>query len=275
MKAAVPELPPWLAGCLVSDSKLGQAYEDTPPKLRALCKHALAVLHAFFGEAPDREERSLSRSAQGLYARACTRPADWALVIVDADYVSAPRLLAALMPALLARVPLVLCASTPGPARPELLCALELAGQEQIYVLDGSQSLDLLRSLAPQPGEGRLVLLHRGALSSLRALAVDAELPCWEEQRAPLLSICGPEPATALIDLAHPDARRAGDAAPNIAPDAAYCSGPDAVHLQAPLILPPGMEGCWLHPSLTPDFFRVRALAFSLAPGHPDTGESA
>jgi hypothetical protein len=269
MKASMPELPLWLAECLVSDSELAQAYEDTAPKLRALCKHTLAVLHAFFGESPDWEARSLSRSPHGFHTRTCARPADWALVIVDAEYASAPRLLAALMPALLARVPLVLCACAPGPAQPELLCALELAGQEQIYVLDASQRLDLLRSLIAQPGQGRLVLLHRGALSGLRAVADNAELPCWEERRAPVLRICGAEPDAALIHLAHPDAVRAED----IAPDAVYCSGQDAVHIQAPLILPPSMEGCWLHPSLTPDFFRVRTLTFSLAPAHPDTGE--
>jgi len=269
MKASPPELPHWLAECLVSDSELAQAYEDAAPKLRALCKHTLAVLHVFFGEAPDWEEQSLARSAHGFHVRVCSRPADWALVIVDADYASAPRLLAALMPALLARVPLVLCACTPGPARPELLCALELAGQEQIYALAGAQSLELLRDLTAQPGQGRLVLLHRGALSGLRALADDAELPCWEERRAPVLRLCSAEADAALIRLAHPDAVRAEDAAP----DAAYRSGPDAVHVQAPLVLPPGMEGCWLHPSLTPDFFRVRSLAFSLAPRQPDTGE--
>ena len=268
MKAAVPELPPWLVEYLISDDELAQAYEDAAPKLRALCKHTLAVLHAFFGEAPDWEERRLTRSAHGFHTRTCTKPADWALVIIDADYASAPRLLAALTPALLARVPLVLCACTP-PTRPELLCALELAGQEQIYALDAAQSLDLLRSLNAQPGHGRLVLLHRGTLAGLRAVADDAELPCWEERRAPVLRICDAKPDAALIHLAHPDAARTEDAAP----DAVYCSGPGAVHFQAPLILPPGMEGCWLHPTLTPDFFRVRFLMFRLAPDHPDTGE--
>ena len=268
MNASVPELPPRLAECLVPDSELARAYENTAPKLLALCKHTLAVQHAFFGEAPDWEEQSLSRSTHGFRARVHSRPADWTLVVFDAEYASAPRLLAALTPALLARVPLVICACTPGPARPELLCALELAGQEHIYILDASQSLDLLHSLTAQPGQGRLVLLHTGALSFLRTAAAATELPCWEERRAPVLRVCGAEPDAALIHLAHPDAASAGDAAP----DALYCSGPDAVHAQAPLVLPQGMEGCWLHPSLTPDFFRVRSLTFSLSPSHPDAG---
>jgi hypothetical protein len=33
------------------------------------------------------------------------------------------------------------------------------------------------------------------------------------------------------------------------------------------------MEGCWLHLSLTPDFFRERALAFSPAHAEPGAGE--
>jgi hypothetical protein len=269
MNASEPELPPWLTQCLVSDDELAQAYEESAPQLRASCKHTLAVQHAFFGEAPDWEEQRLSRSAQGFHSRACSRPADWTLVIFDAKYASAPRLLAALMPALLARVPLVLCASAPGPARPDLLCALELAGQEQIYALDAAQSLDLVQSLAAQPGQGRLVLLHRGALSTLRAAADAADVPCWEERRAPVLRLCGAEPDAALIRLAHPDAMITHD----LAPDVLYCSGPDAGKGQAPLILPPGMEGCWLHPSLTPDFFRVRSLIFGPAPGRPDAGK--
>ena len=268
MNAPVPELPPWLAECLVTDGELALAYENVAPKLHALCKHTLAVQHVFFGEAPDWEEQSLSRSTHGFHVRVCSKPVDWTLLIFDAEYASAPRLLAALTPALLARVPLVLCACTPGPARPELLCALEFAGLEHIYALDASQSLDLLRSLAAQPGQGRLVLLHRGTLSVLRAAADAMELPCWEERRAPVLRICGAEPDAALIQLAHPDAANAG----NAAPDVLYCSGPDAAHVQAPLIFPPGMEGCWLHPSLTPDFFRVRSLTFGLSPSLPDAG---
>jgi hypothetical protein len=268
MNASEPELPPWLTQCLVSDDVLAQAYEESAPALLASCKHTLAVQHAFFGEAPDWEEQRLSRSAHGFHSCACSRPADWALVIFDAEYASAPRLLAALMPALLARVPLVLCASTPGPARPELLCALELAGQEQIYALDAAQSLDLVQSLAAQPGQGRLVLLHRGALSVLRAAADATNLPCWEERRPPVLRLCGPEPDATLIRLAHPDASDAQ----SLAPDVLYCSGPDAVQSQVPLILPPGMEGCWLHPSLTPDFFRVRTLSFDLS-SRPDAGK--
>jgi hypothetical protein len=171
------------------------------------------------------------------------------------------------MPALLARVPLVLCVCTPGPARPELLCALELAGQEQIYVLDVAQSLDLLRSLAAQPRQGRLVLLHRGALSVLCAAAAEAGVPCWEERRAPVLRICGSEPDVALVQLAHPDAASAEGAAP----DAVYRSWPDGVQVRAPLVFSPGMEGCWLHPSLMPDFFRTTALVFGPAPAYPDS----
>jgi hypothetical protein len=266
-----PELPSWLAEGLVPDSALAQAYEDTAPELQALCKHALAVQHAFFAEAPDSEEQRLTRSAHGFRTRACNRPADWALVVFAAEYASAPRLLAALMPALLARVPLVFCVCTPGPARPELLCALELAGQEQIYSLSASQSLDLVRHLAAQPGQGRLALLHRGSLSALRDAAGKAELPCWEERRTPVLDIRGSEPDAALIRLAHPDAAHAENIAPNIIPDAVYCSGSEAAGVQAPLVFLPGMEGCWLHPSLTPDFFRARTLAFS--PAQPDTGE--
>ena len=268
MNAYAPELPLWLAEGLVSDNELARAYEDTAPELRSLCKHTLAVCHAFFGATPDWEEQSLTHSAHGLRTRAYSRPADWTLVIFDAAYVSAPRLLAALMPALLARVPLVLCISTPGPARPELLCALELTGQEQVYALDVFQSLDLLRGLAVQPGQGRLVLLHRGALSCLRTTADEAGVPCWEEQRAPVLRICGSEPDAALIRLAHPDATSAD----SVVPDAVYCSGPDAVHVQAPLLFQPGMEGCWLHPSLTPDFFRARSLIVAPAPAYWDTG---
>jgi len=269
MTASLPELPSWLAACLVSDSELARAYETIAPELLAVCKHTLAVHHVFFGEAPDWEEQSVLRSPHGFRTRVCSRPADWALVIFAADYASAPRLLAATMPALLARVPLVLCACTPGPARPELLCALELAGLEQIYTLDASQSLKLVRVLVAQPGQGRLVLLHQGSLSALRTVAYDAGLPCWEERRAPMLRICGSAPDAALVRLAHPDAANAEDAAP----DAVYGSGLDAAPVQAPLVFPPGMEGCWLHPSLTPDFFRARAVAFTPSRAYPETGE--
>jgi hypothetical protein len=256
---------------LVPERSWAEAFESAPPVLRALCKHNLAALHALFGEAPDREEHSFSRDGKGLRARLRTRPADWALIVFDAKYASAPRLLAAVMPALLARVPFIPVVCTGGAARPELLCALELAGREQTYLLDARQGRELLRALVSRGGRGagRLVLLHTGGLEALRAAALETHVPCWEERRPPVLHVADSEVDMELLRLAHPDA--VFSASPlsgprDTPPDAVYRSArATETSAAGPLTLAAGMEGVWVHPRLSPDFFREREI--SLAPG--------
>jgi hypothetical protein len=271
---------------LVPEEAWDEAFDAAPPALRALCKHTLAALHALFGEASDREEHAFARDGKGLRARLRIRPADWALIVFDAEYASAPRLLAAVMPALLARVPFmpIICAGSA--ARPELLCALELAGREHCYLLDARQSPELLRNLASRGGAGRLVLLHTGGLEALRAAALERDIPCWEERRPPVLRVAGSGIDMELLRLAHPDAvfSSASSGPRAVPPDAAYRSArtPDS-SFAGPLTLTAGMEGVWAHPRLSPDFFREREL--SLMPGaetrpgaepdfRPDEGEA-
>ncbi len=269
------------------EEEWARAYEATPPRLRALCKQAVAAQHALFGEAPDREEHFFAREAQGLEVRLRIRPAAWALTVFAADYASAPRLLAALMPAILARVPHTPVFCIGGRPRPELLCALELAGREQCRLISPAQAAELPAALPAGPG--RIVLLHGGdpdppgspdPFAALRAAAAAAGIPCWEERRPPLLHLADTGVDAELVRLAHPDARI--EASPSHAlhpvddpaPDAVYCSARAAREFSGlcPLVLAAGMEGCWVHPGLAPDFFRIRAPA--LAPSSGATGEA-
>lgn len=244
------------SGRLIPERDFADAYETTPAVLRALCKQAIAAQHTLFGEAPEKEEFFFARCAQGMHMRRRILPADWAFFAFDADYVSAPRLAAALMPALLARVPLTPVVCLGGRPRPELLCALELAGLDQAYALDADQGREVLREL-DAAGRGRVVLLHRGRLDALGAAARAAGIPCLEERRPPVLRIDGGGVDVELVRLAHPDAVFAPAGAPA---DAAYRSGEKAAPFAERLTLLAGMEGCWTHPGLEPDFFRVHGL---------------
>ena len=293
----VPLLPAWLEKYLFAEERFALAYEATPPELRALCKQALALQYALFGEAPDFEEQHLRRRAAGFAASWYSQAVPWACVFFDASYASAPRLLAALAPALLARVPLVLAVCVGGQAKEPLLCALELAGQEQSYQLGGPQCVKLLRELARQLGRGRLVLLHGAGqgLGKLRLLALELGLVFWEEACAPLLHLSGEQPGgeelqqaapaggTPLADQINMQFLRPAFASADTRhltltrqinmpllrlahPDALFAgelAGQPVFSTFCPaasLTLLAGMEGAWAHPGLGPDFFRERGL---------------
>ena len=254
---------------LVPEERFAEAYDSVSPALCALHKHALAAQYAMFGEMPDEEYAYRVRRAEDLYVSRHTRPVDWALTVFEAGYGSAVRLLAALMPAVLARVPLtpVLCIG--GEPLPEILCALEAAGREQVYALDGKQGPAFFQALCAGNGLGRLVLLRSGGRpDAFRRAAEAAETACWEERRPPVLHIADNKVDVESVRRAHPDAALFAGVPPKCAPDAVY--GPPNAGI--PLTLAAGMEGCWVHRGLTPDFFRESCLALAL--GGTPAGEA-
>ena len=184
------------------------------------------------------------------------------------------------MPAILAGVPLTGAFCLGGEPTPEVLVTLELAGVEDAFALPAADFTRLTREL-PQC---RVVLLH--GLDG-DALPERGDLPgrIWREDALPLFLLPQDTAVDAeLLAFAHgPDCTAQalhGEAAQTVL-DGGPLPGPclpaavleedEAARLAmegegAPveLLLTPGCEAFWLHPGLTPDFFRCRRRAFSL-----------
>ncbi len=107
--AASPDLAALLAGlpgaACVDDTAFAAAYEATGDVDRARLKTCIARLHVLYGQSGDvREGHAVTRWRQGFVSMERATPCAWALVCMDGAWTSAPRLLAALLPALFAGV---------------------------------------------------------------------------------------------------------------------------------------------------------------------------
>ncbi len=265
-------LPDWLDGCRVPDSECAGAYEAMPARRRALLKKQIAALHALWGaglEAGTTLERRLS---SGLTIRERREPADWALFLMSGDFRSAPCLVAAVLPALLAGVfrilPCVLRKGKEPPAAPEVLAALDLLGQDQVFQLSEAQAAELLDGLiqAGRPDSGRLVLLGGAAA----ALAGRASPPRRDYSRRLKLGLdkqAGPD--ADLLGWAYPGALFA-----DLPEDGRFPADLDAIFGRvdtcgtgswpAPAVYGPGCEALWRWPDCGPDFFIRHDFMFGL-----------
>ena len=152
-----PLWPQWLEAFRVPDGPRAAAYEGTPAHLRAAIKTALALHQAHAGEMDSRTCRDERFPRRGFRRMSTDGPAPFALVAFPASLRSPARLAAAaLMPAILAGVPLTGAFCLGGEPTPEALVTLELAGVEDAFALPAA---DFAR-LAGELPWCRVVLLH-------------------------------------------------------------------------------------------------------------------
>lgn len=276
---ARPAWPDWLEDRRVDDDLCAEAYESVGPAARAAIKTAMALYLRY--DEPVREIVHESRcdSVSGFWRVRTIFPAPWAIVAFPPDYAAAARLLGALMPPIIAGVPLLAAVCVGGtPAKP-VLATLDLAGVEDIFSLSAAELSAALEET--QPGPGRLVLLHKGELDTLGRQAGALHIPVFSERRPPSITIPRPE----LFDLdvlrfAHGDipVTRALESPAPEAPDVLYASS-EAVRSHctalaaapfslgmAPLALAPGCEGFWLHHGLGRSFFLSHRVGFGPKP---------
>lgn len=258
------ELPDWLEARRPDDGLYADAYEGTPAELRALLKTAIAFsFHRWTNmDGEKNETRSCSRS--GFCHSESSRSADWVLAVLGSGFASPARLLAALVPAVIAGTGRILIVSEAS-FTPSICTALELAGLEDSFVMEGDCLPGLyedLRSLSP---DGRIVFFPDAESSIspaqkalMHATALDG-MPRLRDLPAPrILSLhdASSEAEKRLFWL-HPDAEIFREAASGLraafVPDAEAC--PSHTAASAPFICGPGMEACWPGPS--PEFYRT------------------
>ncbi|MDR2726373.1 MAG: histidinol dehydrogenase [Deltaproteobacteria bacterium] len=265
--------PPGLIG--IDETLRLTAYEALSARERSWIKATLALVESAHGAYPAEADSRTLQAEYGLIRQCRTRPAAWALCVPGAGFASAPRFAAAIMCARLAGVENVLAIwplTDASACSAALLTVLELTGVDRAYTLAAPASPSFWRALADtldaSCGDGRLLYFgaRDGLHACLRELADARGLPLWTD-RIPNLQL--EVSASGLVDdaavrWAHPDAEpqaaRPDDACTALYTarrDAELCAGPS----QAALILGAGLEGCWLHPNLSPGFFLTRQTA--------------
>lgn len=261
----------------VPDEFLDACYETASAQQRAWIKTTLALVQCVHQERPSREERTIRHAEKGFGATVRRSPAPWTLLVPGERFGSAPRLAAALMVARLAGVTR-LVAALPRQPTPSIAAALVLAGVEHVLTPASDRLPDLLEHLAETAGRGRL-LLFCADHETLRRRALEAAVPMWSEIRPPEIGILPPAtPDRAVLDWAHPDSVvtfcETHAQADERHRDALYAAGPDTGGQQADLVLTPGLEGCWLYPDLSPDFF-LNAEAAAVVIRHEDENDAS
>lgn len=254
----------------IPDEFLDACYETASAQQRAWIKTTLALVQCVYHERPSREERTIRHAEKGFGATVRRSPAPWTLLVPGDRFDSAPRLAAALMVARLAGVT-YLVAALPRSPSPSLAAALVLAGVEHVLTPTSDRLPELLEHLAGTVGRGRL-LLFCADQERLRHRALEAGIPTWSEIRPPSIGILPPAtPDRTVLGWAHPDSAitLAHEQAVRRHWDAVYATGPDTGGQQADLVLTPGLEGCWLYPDLSPDFF-LNAEAAAVVLRHED-----
>lgn len=267
------ELPGWLDACRPDDALYADAYEGTPAELRALLKTAIAFsFHRW--PCADGVAHTARASARSSFRHEETaRPADWALALLGPGFASPARLLASLVPAVIAGVGRILIVSE-APFSPAVCTALELAGLEDSFLLDADQMPGLYEDLRALSPDGRLAVFP-GADGSFTAaqrdLLHDAALdgmPRLRDLPSPrLFSLHGEDSkAETRLRWLYPDAELLREPAPGIraafipdhsVPSSAMC---------ADMVCGPGMEACWPGPS--PDFYRTCSCSAFLLHEH-------
>ena len=271
--------PDWLENRRVDDAVVDAAYEGTPPQLRASIKTGLALAFAHFGQREKATDSITSHSRAGFWFGAHTRPAPWCCILMDASYAAAARLAAACVLPRLCDVPEVFAVAVGENAPADnVLTALTLSGVEDVFCLPQPEVSALLEAMATGSeagAQGRVLLLHNGALDNLARTLRRLHIPYYEEYEAPCLAVL-PECACngELLAFAHGaitpamslTAETRAVFAPAPATPQAYASNAlvaEAVQ-RGLLVLTPGCEGFWLHPGLEPSFFTVQGLASGL-----------
>lgn len=293
------------------DSAFAAAYDVVSAEQRAWLKTAIARLHIWYGENKTASIDRVAAWRQGFISEERVEPLSWALVALEPDFRSPSRLLAAILPPLLAGVEQVLVARVhdgrkdhkPWPAR--LLTACELAGQELALDLTREQMGALAKTLAEDSGAGLVLSLEEGrdpdnpAVAWLPVEARKAGVAVWRPRWDGRIGIWAPARADwnwEALAWSHPDAElevwgakrkglpkavtmRKGNIGDFLGQS--YCAAfvPSDGQAEAldgiPLVLGPGHEGCWLWPDLEAGLCRRRCVAWTSPVDSDQTGQDA
>lgn len=280
MEASKPSLP-LPARRRVPDSAFARAYEVVDEACMAALKSAIAALFAMYppqpGDArkPRRHEWSLGEGCVSLV----TAPLDFAVFLLPDTAVSPLKLLAALVPARTSGVGRVVVVRRAAAMwENEILVALELAGQEDVYTCDDRLEARIATALGASKARGVVVDMA----GDWNDLAAAYAIPCMRFAQAAPIGVFhdGPEEfALRMISRLHPDSpvtvwnaprkirgmrHRSGDFETFLTQSYVAAFVPSHLRERAasrfPLTLGPGGEAFWWWPRPLPADFSASRL---------------
>ncbi|NDY55895.1 hypothetical protein G3N56_03950 [Desulfovibrio sulfodismutans] len=290
---SLPDWPDWLHDQAIGDEAFAAAHDALSAPERARIKQTLARMFAAHdpGGALVRSV-TVGFEPDGLaLTRLCPRP--YAVVAIGPDLVSPSRLLAACLPALLARTPLVAVVrvetETPWPTA--LLAALELCGVESAFSLSAKNAARLFSELHAAHPRGLVVDFGPAARMSPRppflSVAPSGRLGVWRtsarsfDLEALAFAQAGSQVTVWGRAGGLPEGMQTGEGdfadflaqgyeaafVPRGKMEAALCAapGPD-------LVLGPGMECFWAFPQAPVAAFVSGRTAYAARPQHPGSG---
>lgn len=291
--------PAWLERTLVADARFARGYNALGDSRRALLKALIARHYALAPPAPC--SQTLTTQRFDLFTqRVETKPAPLVLLLTDESLDSPALFLAALLPALCARVPQVLVCRLGGKsALPDsLLVSCELAGQERVAAVGPVQLQRLLADCAAGNAAGLVLhpdtdVFHRllGQKTLRRTLAhsalrfVPLRLPqamgLWRDHGSQFppedvallygsqsFETAGAQPTEPLAgkqkrSRQEDPAWKAFNATPRhllLAPDERSAQG------RAEVVVSESCLGQWIWPELRPGLFTVQRRLFAATP---------
>lgn len=166
--------PNWLQDRLMGEESFAEAYAKVPASERARLKACLAALFDWYGLRASRRDVRERSWGSGFQSLELEEPLEWCLIRVYPGDRSPPRLLAAVLPPVLARVEAVMVvAEAPDVAWSHgQLLALELAGIEQVFALTPEEGRRLDSDLASMPSRGAAIELGPERTASGRTESV-------------------------------------------------------------------------------------------------------
>jgi len=289
----LPEWPEWLYGHAIADEAFAAAHDAVSALERARIKQAVARMFAAHDPGgPFAYRTAAGFEPDGLSVVRCG-PRPFALVAIGPEFASPARLLAACLPALRAKTPLVAVvrvnAKTPWPA--PLLAALELCGVESAFSLSAKNAGRLFSELAATHPRG--VVVDCGGAARVATLlptlpaAPSGSIGVWRSsaQRFDLEALAFAQAGCRVTVWGGagglPEGMAAGEGdfsdflatgyeavfVPRGKVDAALCaaSGPE-------LVLGPGMECFWAFAQVTVAAFVQMRTAYAARPQRAGRG---
>ncbi len=261
--------PDILLAALVGDDLFAAAYARTPANFRALLKTSISRLYQWYGPAKTSETHTKQCWRQGFVSLSSSSICNRCAIFCTPE-IGPATLLAALVPALSLGVPQVCVVFVgPGPLPDSLLTALELAGQETVFVVNEQHGKEIVALHAEADA---CVLVLGQAISGLDGQD-GLNGPAWSRPQQRRLGIWRDEPDSLDLEalaFAHPDAEVTlmGDST-DVPEGFVFEAGgfdeflsrgydglfvPQERATQAldsgALVLGPGHEACWLHTDL-------------------------
>ena len=262
--------PPQFASRYLTDAFFAEAYDALVPEERAQIKTAIARTIAVLTSCgcPESGVSSSKKTMrQGFSVYESIRPAEWAVIFWDGSYLGWTRILAAILPAILAGVPNIAACRVGGAGNipSAVVAAMELAGQELVADLSEKEAASLLDESAKQGFPGRVVLL--GGDECLDILAVKASRLGLAVRReaAPARIAVEVGLASPVLQFAHPDIVFLPHDEMYAPFSAVFCEEEifDDHIGRAPLVLTPGQEAFWIWQDIDVAFFQEKSRALA------------